>query len=329
MKTNTKSQIIDYIEKNGKLRPADLMRSLGFSQVAIQKQLKRLCEEEIIQKTGKPPLVFYVLRSVPEPIEPLFLDPKCVQYLDQHYGYVSPDGTTRSGVEGFALWLSKIKQKDQAVFLANEYIKIRQTAEQFRSKQGWIEGIHKFKTTFPDLSLDQVYYQDFYSLPKFGRSKIGHELLLAKQAQNKALIENMAVQSKDMILKIIKQNKINTIAWTPHSIPRKVQFLKEFRRRLNLGMGEIEIVKAYAGGIPIAQKSLSKLEERIDNARNTIFIKSINPAQTKILIIDDAVGSGATLNEIGHKLRAYPFVKLVIGFVLVGSYKGFEVIKEV
>ena len=47
-----------------------------------------------------------------------------------------------------------------------------------------------------------------------------------------------------------------------------------------------------------------------------------------ILLIDEAVGSGATLNEISEKLK-FKGAKKVVGFAIVGSYKGFEVIKEV
>lgn len=329
MKSISKQQVINFIEKNGKVRPVELIQFLNISQVAVQKHLKELCQKGLLQRVGKPPLVFYILAPVSEPSFKLSLGPEATRYLNQYYSYVTPEGSFVYGVDGFFLWLSKTAQTKQADYLAHEYIKIHQIAERFHVKEGWIEGIQKFQTTFPQTFLDQVYYQDFYSLPKFGRTPLGHKLLLAKQAQDKALIQSIAKNAADMIQRLIEKNKINTLAWTPHSIPRKVPFLKEFKRCLNLSLSEIEIVKAYTGSIPIAQKSLSKLEERIENARNTIFIRSVDSRQTRILVIDDAVGSGATLNEIGSKLRAYPFVEYVIGFVLVGSYKGFEVIKEV
>jgi len=49
----------------------------------------------------------------------------------------------------------------------------------------------------------------------------------------------------------------------------------------------------------------------------------------KILLIDDAVGSGATINETACKMKLKKMTAEVIGFAVVGSFKGFDVIQEV
>jgi predicted amidophosphoribosyltransferase len=49
----------------------------------------------------------------------------------------------------------------------------------------------------------------------------------------------------------------------------------------------------------------------------------------KVLLIDDAVGSGATLNEIAKKIKDLKIAKEVIGLAITGSFKGFDVISEV
>ena len=49
-----------------------------------------------------------------------------------------------------------------------------------------------------------------------------------------------------------------------------------------------------------------------------------------ILLVDDALGSGATLNEIAKKIRQKGICKgKIVGFVITGSFKGFDVISEV
>lgn len=78
----------------------------------------------------------------------------------------------------------------------------------------------------------------------------------------------------------------------------------------------------------MAQKTLSKLEDRIKNASETMMVKEMSLKYKKVILIDDAVGSGATLNEAGKKLKERG-VQKVYGLAIVGSYKGFEVIKEV
>jgi len=51
-------------------------------------------------------------------------------------------------------------------------------------------------------------------------------------------------------------------------------------------------------------------------------------AFNKVLLIDDALGSGATINETACKLKNRHIAKMVYGYALTGSYKGFEVISE-
>lgn len=90
----------------------------------------------------------------------------------------------------------------------------------------------------------------------------------------------------------------------------------------------VELFKVFAGRLPIAQKSLSRLNERIENARDTIFIKDKDIPYERILIIDDALGSGATINEVARKLKQISNAK-IYAYVIVGSYEGFEVVREV
>ncbi len=47
------------------------------------------------------------------------------------------------------------------------------------------------------------------------------------------------------------------------------------------------------------------------------------------MLIDDAVGSGATINETACKMKLKKMTAEVIGFAVVGSFKGFDVIQEV
>ena len=128
---------------------------------------------------------------------------------------------------------------------------------------------------------------------------------------------------------IINFYQIDGIAFTPHSIPRKVSFLKEFKRFLDLHLPTIPLMKIFSGGVPVAQKSLSKLEDRIQNAKGTIYLQPDNCHLSRILVIDDAVGSGATLNIIAQKLKQEAGVEFVCGYALTGSLKGFEVINEI
>jgi predicted amidophosphoribosyltransferase len=47
------------------------------------------------------------------------------------------------------------------------------------------------------------------------------------------------------------------------------------------------------------------------------------------LLIDDAVGSGATLNQVAGKIKDKGVAQKITGLALVGSFKGFDVITDV
>ena len=58
------------------------------------------------------------------------------------------------------------------------------------------------------------------------------------------------------------------------------------------------------GDIPIPQKTLASLNERVINARDTIYLKSNKEfSYENILLIDDVIGSGASFHETAKKLK--------------------------
>ena len=103
--------------------------------------------------------------------------------------------------------------------------------------------------------------------------------------------------------------------------------MKFLANGLKINLPVIEIMK-IGGIIPVPQKSLNKIEERINNAENTFVIKG-NVSYNNLLLIDDAVGSGSTLNQISGKIKRKELAKNIIGLAIVGSYKGFDVITDV
>ncbi len=48
-----------------------------------------------------------------------------------------------------------------------------------------------------------------------------------------------------------------------------------------------------------------------------------------ILLIDDAIGSGATMNQVAGKLKNKKIAKKITGLAIVGSFKGFDVITDI
>ncbi len=118
---------------------------------------------------------------------------------------------------------------------------------------------------------------------------------------------------------------------TPWSIERRNQLLGYLKNSLiSCSIPFVEVIKYYENGIAIPQKSLKSREERIQNARNTIYVHDKNISKyKKVLLIDDFVGSGATMNETAKKLKDDGILE-VIGFALVGNLNlSYDVINEI
>ena len=127
---------------------------------------------------------------------------------------------------------------------------------------------------------------------------------------------------------MIKSHKIDAVAFVPPSVKREVQFMRELEKNLKLKVKTIPIIKLKTA-VVVPQKTLPKLEDRIENAKNT-FVVEDNAEYNNILLVDDAVGSGATMNEIAKKIRDRKLCRgQIIGLAITGSFKGFDVISEV
>lgn len=329
MITNTRSRILEYIRTHKQARAYDLVKAFGISQVAIHKQLKNLLNKDEVARVGKPPLVFYV----PKEKKVATLDnvsDHVKKIIDKNYLYISPIGELLYGLEGFATWAKAISEEKRLQKLANEYVNTLNNAKKHFEAKGWIDATKKLKNTFKETYVDKLLYADFYSLPKFGKTKLGQLVLYAKQSQNRELINQISTLVKPLIEKVIKDLSIDAVAFVPPTVPRILQFMNEFKSILNLKLPSIELSKVATGEVVVAQKTLSRLEERIINARDTIFTKNNKGIYHNVLLIDDAVGSGSTFNETAKKLKSITGGKnKIVAFAIVGSFKGFDVIREV
>jgi hypothetical protein len=199
MTTDIARKILGYIGSNKQAKVVDLVRDLGLSNVAIHKQLNKLMEQGKITRVGKPPLVFYILNKQTAAI-PTDIPQDLQEFIDNTYVYVSPVGEYLIGTEGFIRWAQATNQDKQLLPLAQEYVTVRKEVNLHRSANGWIVATQaKVGNTFHDTVLNKMLYQDFYSIEKFGKTKLGQMVLYAKISQNKQIIESITEQIRPTI----------------------------------------------------------------------------------------------------------------------------------
>lgn len=332
MITDTRDKILNYISYHGQARVHDLIRELGISSVAVHKQLNKLLKAGLVRREGKPPIVFYIFPSKEKfrSIDTEKLSEHTQRLIAENFLSISPNGRFLPGIEGFNYWVAQYGKKKSYTEAANEYAAVWEEQKKHFSKGGWTDATVKIKNAFKKSYIDHLLFQDIYSYRVFGRTKLAKLVMYAKQTGTRALIDEIAALAKPVIEKIIKAYSVDAIAYIPPTVPRPLQFMDEFARQLDLSMPEIILVKVIPGDIPIPQKTLASLEERIINARDSIYLKdTAGPYYKNILLIDDVVGSGASFNETAKKIKAAKIAKHIIAFALVGNIKGYDVIREV
>lgn len=324
MKTSEK--IIKYIRKNGQASGSELADFLELSDRAVRKQLAALLEKDALYKVGKPPKVFYLLKDKkPQKDSNKDVDKKIKAAIDEKYLLITPAGKRLEGFDGFKYWCSH--QNLPLDKTAHEYIKTAKKYDAFK-KNGVMDGMVKIKNTFNQEFLDKLFYLNFYSIERFGKTRLGQLLLYAKQSQDKKLMKELIVEIKPKVDMLINKFKIDGIGYIPPTVKREVQLMKVLERGLKENIRPVKITKLKTE-IIVPQKTLNKLSDRIENAKNT-FVVEENSKFNNILLLDDAVGSGATINEIAGKIKQKNICQgKIIGLAITGSFKGFDVISEV
>ncbi|HAR99588.1 MAG: hypothetical protein US57_C0003G0056 [Candidatus Moranbacteria bacterium GW2011_GWC2_37_73] len=323
MKTSEK--IKKYLKEKQQSSVNELVDYLQISRMAVSKQLSNLLAQGEVVKIGKSPVVFYMLKE--EIIKKkglVVVDNQTLKIIEENFLFISPTGERKQGMNGFEYWCERTNQPIEKT--ATEYVKTLKKYNAFK-KNGIIDGIEKFNATFEKVGLDKIFYLDFYSIERFGKTKLGQLLLYAKQSQNKKLMRELTVDIKPKIDTIIQKYNIDGIGFIPPTVKREVQLMKELEKNLHEHVRRVSIVKIKTE-IIVPQKTLTKLSDRIENAKNTIIVDE-RAAFKNILLIDDAVGSGATLNETALQIKQKGIAKKVIGLSITGSFKGFDVISEV
>ena len=324
-----KEKIINLFDLKKELSVIEIVNELSISKQMTHLVLNNLLEIDFIQKIGSTPKTIYrlkenIITSIRSKVE---IQKEKQTFLNENFILITEIGQLLYGLEAFENWCQKRKLPLEKTI--DEFILTKEKYNNYIDNNGLISGLDKLKNTkgYDKIFLDELLYLDFYAIERFGKTRLGTILHYAKQGQNKMLMRILIQEIKDKIDVIISEYDIDAVAFVPPTIKRETQIMKFLANGLKINLPVIEIQK-IGGIIPVPQKSLNKIEERINNAENTFVIKG-NVSYNNLLLIDDAVGSGSTLNQISGKIKRKELAINIIGLAIVGSYKGFDVITDV
>ena len=322
----TAGKLLKFIEKNGASSIDTLALKLNVSRQYIHRIVKELNEKKILTKIGIAPHVFYNIATSASKNDQELISYEKEEFLNQHFLIVDALGNKLQGVKAMRYWANN--QQLPFTKTVNEFIETRKKYLSFYNKDHFINGIEKLQNTkgIGNIGVEEFYYLDFYAIERFGKTHLGCLMHYAKQGQNKQLMQLIVDEIKNRIQYFIQKHEIEAVVFVPATIKRHVQIMDYFEKHLKLDIPKL-VVKKISNAIVIPQKALSKIFERVANAKNT-FVVPDQKGYKKILILDDAVGSGATINEIALKIKTKKLATHIVGMAVTGSYKGFEVISE-
>ncbi|MET4080791.1 DeoR/GlpR family transcriptional regulator of sugar metabolism [Pedobacter sp. UYP30] len=322
-------KVVKFLEEKGDLSVKELVDLTDASKQAIHLSINQLLENNTVVKFGRVPKTIYRLVDKKIVDKPSFQieDQTKVQYLTENFLMITEIGKVLLGAEAFMRWCFQRKLPFEKTI--DEFIKTREKYESYYDELGIISGKTKLINTkgYDKIYLDEVFYLDFYAIERFGKTKLGTILHYAKQGQNKFLMKMLLKELRSKIDALLEREDFDAVAFVPPTIRRELQLMKYLETHLKINLPKINIQK-ISGIIPVPQKSLHKLEERITNAKNT-FAVSENIKYNHVLLLDDAVGSGSTLNQIAEKLKRKDIAQKITGLAIVGSFKGFDVVTDV
>jgi len=319
------------LETYNELSVNEITGKLNVSKQMVHIAIKQLLENKDIIKLGSPPKTIYRKNSkiIDADTMPVLANVSAgeLKFLNNNFVIITDTGNLLNGIEAFSYWC--VQRNLPIEKTIKEFISTKNKYDVYYTKSKIIDGTEKLINTkeYKKIWLDKLFYLDFYAIERFGKTRLGTLLHYAKQGQNKYLMQIMMDEIEVKIKTFILEHKIDAVAFVPPTVRREVQIMKFIQQKLNLNMPHIEIQK-ISGIIPIPQKSLSKMNERIRNAENTFAVVD-NRNFKHILLIDDAVGSGSTLNQIAEKIKNKNIAEKVTGLAVVGSFKGFDVITDV
>lgn len=322
----TDERILRLLQKKGAVSVDVLSDNLNISRQYLHRKLKEMLEQHEVIKMGEAPHVFYSAAQKNKTETAELVPYEKEQFLNQHFMLIDALGNQLSGLAAMKYFTSN--QKLTLLKTIDEFIDTRKKYLAFYNSEYLINGLEKLQNTkdIGAIGVDELYYLDFYAIERFGKTNLGCLMHYAKQGQNKLLMKKTADEIRNRLLHFIQLHQIDAVLFVPPTIPRKVQIMSALEKLLQLNLPTISIRKVN-NAIAVPQKALSKLYERVANARNT-FVLLEKKRYKNVLILDDAIGSGATINEIAKKLKDKKIAQHIVGLAITGSYKGFEVISE-
>jgi len=228
--------------------------------------------------------------------------------------------------EGFESQNFSLEEKENLINEFKSY-EILKSKNEFWLIDLTLKAKEKFKK---EQFIDEVFIIEPYTFFSIWKTKFWYDMHKAKWDSDIKVIKNFAKIIYEIYLKLNEKYRFDAIWFIPPTLKwRKIQimnFIKDYFLIQNDNLKILDIIKI--DWTP-SQKSLRKFDERRENAKNSFMIGNRNKEFWNILLIDDAIWSGTTLNYVAEKIKKQNKVEKIVWLAIVGSMRWFDVIREI
>jgi len=177
-----------------------------------------------------------------------------------------------------------------------------------------IDLTKKLKDKFRDEKyLDKLYIIEPYTFSSIWKTKYGYDMHKAKWDSDLKVIKDFAKNLYQKYLLLNKVYNFDYIWFIPPTLTwRKIQIMDFIRDYFLFKQDHISILNISKVPWTPTQKSLTKFQDRLENAKNSFYIWEKNQNLWNILLIDDAVWSWTTLNFVAENLRKNNKTNIII-----------------
>ena len=227
-------------------------------------------------------------------------------------------------------WLEKLDLDESQI---NNLIDEFKSFEILKSKNDfWLINLtKKLRDKFKEEQfLDEIFIIEPYTFSNLWKTKYWWEMHDAKWNSDIKIIKSFSKRLYDFYLKLDEKYKFKYIWIIPPTLKgRKIQimdFIKDYFIIKNDDLNFLNISKI--DWMP-SQKSLSKFNDRMENAKRSFYLWEKNKDLWNILLIDDAIWSWTTLNYVAWKIKQNNNCWKVVWLSIVWSMRWFDIIKEI
>lgn len=333
MKNSTLKKALDAMQSQQLWWVSELATRMWVSRAVVHRYLKELVEQWLITRNENGAHTTYQLTNSPDREEKestsYIFSYQETKILNEYFYKISPIGKPYEWKDWFIVrceerWLNPEKK-------IHDFVAITNHIQSLKNECGLLDVTETFRNHIESWAIDTLYYADQYKRMDFGRGKLAEITFYAKSTQTLHLLKQSIELVKYQLECLIQSGEIDALAFTPHSTKRSIQLLEYLKKNISLfDLPLVSLSKYTPHGFAVAQKSLKTRKQRIQNARETILLEDNDISNyATVLLIDDFVGSWATLNETAKKLKKW-WAKKVIWFAFVWNLNlSYDVIREI